>query len=498
MWGLIRFRRARVLSLGCVLALTLLAGCAVPLGPGYLISRETVTVHYQPGAPRLYYSVRADVRNDGNSTLSLLRIRAPRPLAALPPKPPATRAPSTAGPVDLGPRGELKWLSVPLNPPLGPLRPRGSVVIPFGYIVATSGNAVLLEPQNWFPAFLPPTGLFARGELRAPKTELDIFVPRGYAALATGRFRGVRSGPSADQSEYRYELDGQDFLPLLLVGRYSVRDLRSGGSEVAFWTRAPLSKSCAGAWAAHLASRAAFYRSAFGRIAKHRRPIPLIELPPETASWIREASDGFGSVPGGVWFSVAPADLCGEPERFFPAADRALAATWFGWDVKPEPGAQAMLGGGAPRYAAWMAEEAEKGPTGRAREIEAWIQEYDRLGRKAPPLAPSRLDAHASATQWQMAGIQSALCLIALEDRFGRQAVRGALAHLVGTLGGESAGLDELRSALEQLTGQDLYAFFHQWLGRPRIPSAFRGRYASAAGKAAHRGNDMGSSGRLK
>lgn len=490
---LLRFRRARVLSLGCALASALLAGCAVPLGPGYRIRRETVTVGFYPGGRALSYTARIQVQNVGNSTLHLLRVRAPQPLAggAFATQAASTGGPSSAAPSSAGSPSPREWLPVPLNPPLGPLLPKHSVVVPFGYIVPTSGDAVLLEPRNWFPAFLPPPGLFAKAESRAPKMQLEIQVPRGYAALATGRFVGVRSvatGTPVLPTEYRYELDRQDFLPFLLVGRYSVRDVRRGGSEVAFWTRAPISEACAGAWAAHLASTAAFYRSAFGRIAKHRRPIPMIELPPESASWTREAGAGFGSVPGGVWFSVSPSDLCGQPKSSFAAADRALAATWFGWDVAPEPGAQALLGLGAPRYAAWMAEEAEGRPAAAVREVEAWIREYDRLSRAAQPLAPSRLDARASATQWEMAGIQSALCLIALEDRFGRPAVRGALAHLVGTLGGESAGLAELRSALEQEIGQDLYAFFDQWLGRPRIPSAFRAHYASAAAFGGDRG----------
>ncbi len=473
MAALTRTLRTRLLAPGLVFLLALLSGCAVPLGPGFRVSRESVTVRYRPSLPGFHYTVRAVVRNTGNRPLDAVRIQVARQQRG------GVAAASTLGSQTAAAGGKRLSFALPFQPPLGQKETRRQV--PFSYVVPAHGQAVLLEPRDWFPVFLPPEGLFAEGEPRARKTELDIFVPADYRVLTTGRALAVHRDLRGGVSEYRFETRNGDFLPFLLIARYAEQTIGNGKDRVAFWTRRTLPGACAEAFAAHLGETSRFYRSTFTRARKDNRPIPFIELPTGNASPIRDEADGFGSVPGGVVFSVPATELCAQPSRYFFPADRALAATWFGWAVEPERGSRPILAAGVQRYAALAAEERAGGAAARDRQVANWLAEYDRDARLAAPVAPARLTSHSTPLQRRMAGIQSALSLIALQDRFGALPVERALAHLVRSLRGKSAGLNELRSALEEETGSDLYGFFNRWLGRPEIPAAFRRRYSRRA-----------------
>jgi hypothetical protein len=477
MAALTRTLRARLLSPGLVLLLALLAGCAVPLGPGFRVTRESVTVRYQPPTPDFHYTVRAVVKNTGNQPLDAVRIQVAMRQQG------GVAAASTAGPqstaVSEAAEGKRLSFALPFQPALRRKETRRQA--PFGYVVPVHGQAILLEPRDWFPVFLAPKGLFGEAEPRARKTELDIFVPSGYGVLTTGRPLGVRRDLRGGMSEYRFETRHTDFLPFLLIARYAEQTIGGGKARVTFWTRRTLPGACAEAFAAHLGETSRFYRSTFTVARRGNRPIPFIERPAGNASPISDEAGGFGSVPGGVVFSVPASELCVQPSRYFFSADRALAATWFGWAVEPEPGSGPILAAGAQRYAALAAEERAGGTAARERQVARWLAEYEHYATLAAPVAPARLTLHSTPLQRRMAGIQSALSLIALEDRFGAKPVERALAHLVRSLRGKSAGLNELRSALEEETGSNLYDFFNRWLGRPGIPAAFRGRYSQKA-----------------
>jgi hypothetical protein len=471
-----RTHRTWLLTLGLLASLALLAACAVPLGPGYHLRRETVTVRYQAGGP---LRVRTDARmkNVGNAPLDELTLQAPE------------RAREGAAVWIAGRQvsavaktvADEPQLVAPLSPPLAE---QGSLDFRLEYEIPAPSLDFVLNPAAWFTDFVPPKHLFAKGHSRAGKTELEIFVPAGYRALTTGRSRGVRSSRSGTETEYRFEVRPDDFPPFLVVGKFQQQKIRVHGRDVVFWTVQPLAAGCAQSFAAHLGATANLYRSTFGRLSKRKSPIPVIEISRDGRSTAREEG-GFGSVPQGVSFSVAPAELCRQPQRFFPAVDRALAATWFGWAVAPEPDARALFEGGARRYAELVAEEGGSPAEARRRQVGAWLAEYDRLRSRAKPIAPVSLKRDSPAAERQMAGIQSALSLIAFQDRFGPVAVQHALAHLVSSLRNSTAGLDDVRSAFEQAAGRNLFGFFNQWLGRPGIPEGFRKRYAATNGKTA-------------
>jgi hypothetical protein len=430
--------------------------------------------------------------NVGNAPLAEMTIRMPQRL-----EPGAAAVVSIDGrsvtPAVKTEEGESR-LIVPIDPPLAQ---KNSLSLRLEYEIPAASPEFALGPEAWFGDFVPPKHLFAKGGARAEKTELEIFAPAGYRVLTTGRRRGVRESRTDGETEYRFEIREDDFPPFLVIGKFNERKIRTRGRDVVFWTLQPPEAGCARTFATRLAATANLYRSRFGRLAKHAPRISLIEMPAGNAppAW---SDEGFGSLPQGIVFSAAPSELCREPQRFFPAAERALAATWFGWAVAPEPDARAFLAGGVRRYAMLVAEEGGSPAAARERWVKDWLREYDRLESGAKPIAPAALKVDSPAAERKMAGIQSALFLIALEDRLGPVAVQNALAHLVGSLRDSTAGLDDVRSALEEAAGRNLFALFREWLERPGIPGAFRQRYLATEAKPAYERKQTPSSRRIR
>jgi hypothetical protein len=482
MAALMRLNRARLAPLGLVFLLLLLCGCAVPLGPGYHLRRETMVTRFRPGtSSALRIETESLVRNVGNRPLGHITIQMPKLLPAHA-HVDVLVAGRSVRPVEKSVAGRTQ-LIVPFHPPLDR---KQSIRFRVDYEITMSAGEFVLEPDDWFATFVRPPHLFAKGRGHAEKTAVKVFLPGGYRALMGARSRGVHHGLPGGATEYKYEIRQGDFPPFLGIGRFGQQRVRSEHRNVVFWTNRPLGARCYGVVADHLVATADMYRTVFGRLFKDRFTIPVIEAPTGGSARIREVADGFGSVPEGIVFSVAPAKFCSQPERYFPAADRALAATWFGWAVAPEPDVRAIMGSGVRRYAALVAEEGSRGAAAQARQVNTWIEEYDRLRSRTKPLAPIRLGAHPLPSQRQMAGIQSALFLIALQDRFGPGPVRRALAHLVTSLRDSTAGLDDVRSALEQATNRNLFDFIGEWLGRAGIPATFRRRYLTGESKGAY------------
>ncbi|HVB97953.1 MAG TPA: hypothetical protein VNJ12_01295 [Candidatus Dormibacteraeota bacterium] len=471
---MIRFDRVWLAWLALIAAAVSLAGCATPLGPGFQLRRETLTVHYarRPVAPAVYYHLQVEARNVGNRPLDLLRIQAPRRLVHAAPagQPGASMPARTSGTVSNG------WLPVPLQPPLPQGQSRG---ISFGYLVLVRGPVVFLEPQGWFPAFLPPRGLFAKSVPWASKQRVAIYVPRGERALTSGRLRRVRTRPAGAETEYVFQIRKKDFPPFLLIGDYREQKVRVRGRNVIFWTSQLFPAACAQTVAGEAVTTTGLYHSLFGRLKENLGPLRVIEIPAGAQAQGPGSNGERKTLPNGVLLSEPPAEACRNGGRFYFILARALAATWFGWAVRPAPGAGAILGTGVQDYAALLAEEHRDGRGERKRQVMEWLAEYDRLSAHARPLAPANLGADPTGDQRRLAGVQSALFFVALEDRLGAEPLRKALRDLVGSLDGSTAGRNELRSVLEREGGKNLYGFFNQWLNREGIPASFRRRYAA-------------------
>jgi hypothetical protein len=449
----------------------LLAGCTVPLGPGYRIRSETVRVRYLPAASELAVGADWRLRNTGNGPLDALRLDLPvsRGPAAAAPAAEVNATPAAVSPAAGAHPGRFL---LAVDPPWR-RKKDGNVKVRYRLAVgsaATPGPAAFyLDFADWFPEIAPPPGRFSHGGSRGREVDLEIFVPRLFRVLTSGELREFRV--SAGGLAYRFSARRRDGRPFLLVGRYQEQKFATAGREVILWTLEPLPPGEAKEVATRLARAYRVYRKAFGPVRRYPGPLRIAEEPGGGRGG-RAFADGV--LLDESWFAQARTS----PD--FLSAERALAGAWFGVAVRPERDAAIVLGEGAAEYAALLAEESIVTPSARRAAVTAWLERYDRNRASVKELPLAQIDPErASPAVREMAASKAALFFIALEDQCGPANVRGALAHLVHSLRDSSAGLAELRAALEQAAGQDLAGFFREWLEHVGIPATFRARYPS-------------------
>jgi len=76
---------------------------------------------------------------------------------------------------------------------------------------------------------------------------------------------------------------------------------------------------------------------------------------------------------------------------------------------------------------------------------------------------------------------KSFLFFYALEERYGRDAFRHAINHVLSARHGRGFNLDDLIAAFEEETHQNVAEFVRLWMKRPGVPDEFRARYENAS-----------------
>ena len=76
---------------------------------------------------------------------------------------------------------------------------------------------------------------------------------------------------------------------------------------------------------------------------------------------------------------------------------------------------------------------------------------------------------------------KSFLFFYALQERYGREAFRQALDHMLSARHGRGFNLSDLIAAFEQETHQNVAEFVRLWMKRPGVPDEFRARYENAS-----------------
>jgi len=345
-----------------------------------------------------------------------------------------------------------------------------------GVVAATMDGFYLADP-NVFPAWQSPPGPFAKSDLRAHAEELDVTVPADFKVLAVGRERHTdRRGQIVT---HRFEMLGAEFPPYLIAGRYQERRVETEHGTVLFWTRDAVDEETARAAAQRIIGTHAVYEQLFGRVTRNRVPVYVVETSADLAA-IDEATANVSaaSFPEGVLFDHRAVSLGLSSEPVLDLADYELARTWFGWHIRPQPGADLLLGRGIGMFAAVLAAQSRGGPSVREQQLGRLIAGYDQLGPAAdekPGFGPA-LDY--TAEQRTAKSYKAALFLASLEDIAGKEGFDRALRRVLKALSGQEIGGGELRSALEAETGRNLAGVFHAWLDHAGIPADFRARYA--------------------
>ncbi|MGC1618631.1 MAG: hypothetical protein WA765_09080 [Candidatus Acidiferrum sp.] len=456
-----------------------MASCAAALGPGYTIEKQEIRVQFEPG-PNPLIRVDSDfrLRNTGNQPLSSLEVRLS-----------GRRRFRIA-------RSEAIWDGASLPEESVPSLPRNTLLsFPQAWNVGEhhtlhlysefqtpaadepgysfSSDAFFLPSQGWAPELLPSEGLFATGGVPPNKWILQVRVPDGFLVHISGRSaKTSRHGPELTTQSVQHP---GDHYPFVVAGRYKQTILDTSAKKVLLWTRTEeeVSRLNQSADVLVLAIRA--YNATFGTRGPNAQPLWIVECPVAAGCFTASVSSYaslLSAEPGAASSELASADtlmidLSGGAPKLAAAAP-GLAASWLGYGRNPafyeqEPPLSAL-----PAFASALGEEAIKGPSFRAETI-----------RRALRMIPKSADARKKEDE-PVLRAKSFLFFFGLQDRYGRDAFRRGIDHMLSARQGRGFNLNDLIAAFEEETHQNVAEFERVWMKHPGVPEEFRARYEDA------------------
>lgn len=457
-----------------------MASCTAALGPGYSIEKQEIRVQFDASPnPKIRVDSDFQLRNTGNQPLSSLEVRLS-----------GRRRFRIA-------RSEAIWDGASLSEENVPSIPRNTLLsLPRTWDVGErhtlhlysefqtpaadepgysfSSDAFFLPSEGWAPELLPSAGLFATGGVPPDKWLLQVRVPDGFLVHTSGRsVKTSRHGPELTiQSVQRPD----DHYPFVVAGRYKQTILDTAAGKVLLWTRTEeeVSRLNQSADALVLAIRA--YNATFGTRAPKGLPLWIVECPVVAGCFTASASSYaklLSAQSGAVSSELASADtlmidLSGGAPKLAAAAP-GLAASWLGYGQNPafyeqEPPLSAL-----PAFASALGEEAIEGPSFRAETI-----------RRALRMIPKSPGGRKKEDE-PVLRAKSFLFFFGLQDRYGRDAFRRAIDHMLSARQGRGFNLNDLIAAFEEETHQNVAEFERLWMKHPGVPEEFRARYEDAS-----------------
>jgi hypothetical protein len=469
--------------------------CTVPLAPAYQILKESRDVRFRPGPPpELRIRTSYTLQNSGLSDLTFIDVIFPDERAY--------------GRTNL----HVEWNGHEVTPEKLPVeyqaehpdtlrlpcdrpwvrREQRNLQIDYSFVEpAEQGARITLGVANfhlgsrgWIPLPQPPNRVLAPYPARPAKTLYTVRVPENFQVLGGGTSAGRKKDGS--EIEYRFELRKDDLPAYVVAGGYvdsSSRGKSAGKTDVAFWTLQPLQQDPAAA-AQRIAAAWSALQKDFGPLDKNIHGPHVVETPELHEGPGEENQAAAASFPGGALINSRALALGLQSDEVVQQINQAVAHSWFGVEMYPQPDAAVGIGEGLPNYATIVVDESTGGESARRRRIGQFLDTYDQAGRpraETPDAEKSIVTTmrYDSFQQRSMAAAKAALFFIALEDAYGEAPVRSGLAQVVALLRGKEAGFNDLRAALEQTTGKNLAEPFRVWLYRTGMPQDFRDRYAA-------------------
>jgi hypothetical protein len=478
-----------------VVLLLCATSCTVPLAPGYRILKESREVRFVQGPPpELHVHTAYTLQNSGTSDLSFIDVIFPNEklygraglrvewnghevTAEKLPEEYQQQYPDT--------------LRLRCDPPW-PRKEQRTLNIDYTFASPAEQNARItlaadnfhLGSRGWIPLPQPPNRVLAPYPERPPKTFYTVRVPENFLVLACGAPAGKKK--DGGEIAYRFELRKDVLPPCIAAGRYM--DSSPGGqssdkSGASFWTLQPLQGDSAAAEQRFVAAWSVLQRD-FGPLNKNMLRPYVVESPDLRASSGEENQSAAAGFPGGALVNSRALALGLRSDEVALEIERALAQSWFGYEVYPAPNAAVGIGEGLPDYATIVIEEASGGEPARRRRIRQLLSVYETGVQQSTGTANAEKSVVATTlddpfAQRRIAAAKTALFFIALEDANGEAPVRSGLAEVVALLRGKEVGYDDLRAAVEHSAGKNLDAPFRLWLYNKGIPQDFRDRYAA-------------------
>jgi hypothetical protein len=457
------------------------SSCAVALGPGYSIENQEVRVQFLPGSdPRIRVDSDYQLRNTGNQPLSSLDLRLPgrrsfHLAAAQASWDGASLAEQSS---QLIPRNTVLTLSQRWN-----VAERHTLHLSAEFQTPAAGetgfsftsDAFFLPSEGWAPELLPSQGLFATGGVPPKQWRLQVRVPAGFLVHTSGR--STKTSRNGREITIQSVQHPEDRHPFIVAGMYKETALDTGaGNRVYLWTRAQEDSARLHQSADGLVRTIQAYDATFGTRSQKQQSLWIVECPiPAGCFSTTESSYAnlLSAEPRAVSSELASFDTLlidfngGAPK--LAAAAPALAASWLGYGQNPGFYEQQPPLSALPAFASALGQEAIDGPSSRSETIR-------RALRMIPKSAVARKPEDENVLR-----AKSFLFFYALQERYGRDAFRHAIDHMLSARQGRGFNLNDFIAAFEQETHQNVAEFVRLWMKRPGVPDEFRARYENSS-----------------
>jgi hypothetical protein len=456
-------------------------GCGAALGPGYVIDRQEIQVHFiTDSQPAIRVESDYRLRNNGNRPLQSLELRLPgrrrfhfadpraewdsRAMALATSPDNARNAVLTfAEPWEIGAVHSLH-LSVEFQPSEG-----GEGGLSF------APDAFFLPAEGWSPQLLPTRGIFAKGGVPPKTWLLRVTVPDGFLVHLSGR----QSRPSRSRGEQiiRAAQQPTNGYPFVIAGRFHTTQFKAEPETLTVWTRSSLNAVDLRATADSLIKTFQSYNTMFGSREKESHQLWLVECPVVggcfaggLSNFSRLISDKDEKQSAQMASrDTVMVDFSSGTSGIVGAVGPSLASSWLGYGRNPGFYEQDPPLSALPAFAAARGREAVLGPQVRADTI-----------RRALGHIPANADEKKIEDD-NVIRAKSLLFFYGLQDRYGRDVFNKALTHMLYARRGGGFDLDDLIAAFEQETHQNVAEFVRLWMKHPGVPSDFRARYGEQA-----------------
>jgi hypothetical protein len=481
-----------------VTSLSFVAGCTSSLGPGYIINKQDIDVHFEPGPPpHIAIKSSYELTNNGTHPLSVLELRLP-----------GKRRFKTSN-------VELTWDGQSLNTEPSPDNPRNAIVkLPHSWPVSgrhslhiamnleTPGpgessflgftpDAFFLPAQGWAPELLPARGVFATGGAPPDKWNLTVHVPKGFIVHTSGD--KTKTSKHGEETTIYARQRVVDIYPYVIAGRYVTKQIGSDRQKIYLWTRKQQDPGDIRGVSDSLVKTLANYNSVFGPRSvaqppagflgrrhapgKNAPPLWLAECPvipgcfternPLNAQLLGTKDEGRS----GEMISLDSAMIDPGPglKKMALATAPALAASWLGYGQNPGFFEQDPPLSAFPAFAAAVGDEALNGAAARMETI-----------RRALALVPKNISPSAKEDAGALQA-KSFLFFYALQDRYGQETFRKAVRHMLDSRRNTDFNLDDLIAAFDQEAHGNTAAFVRLWMKHPGVPADFRAKYENAS-----------------
>jgi hypothetical protein len=303
---------------------------------------------------------------------------------------------------------------------------------------------------------------------------LQVHVPDGFLVHTSGR--------SAKTSRHGGELTIQsvqhleDRYPFVVAGRYAQTLVSTAAGKVLLWTLKKENATRLQQTPESLVLAMRTYDATFGARSPNSQPLWIVECPVVQGCFTATASAYaklLGAQPGAISAELASTDTLmvdltsGTPK--LAAAAPALAASWLGYGQNPGYYEQQPPLSALPAFASALGQEAIEGPSFRSETI-----------RRALRMIPQSVGTHKEEDE-TVQRAKSFLFFFGLQDRYGQEAFRRAIDHMLSARRGRGFNLNDLIAAFEEETHQNVAEFERSWMKHPGVPEEFRARYENAS-----------------